>query len=90
MTHTPTIRNAVVLAIFFVIQFFWFTAAFTYSESRTVRSEIERSERMSVPATPEAIAEALQGEMKQFDRARVIREKHSLSRLIERIVSTLS
>ena len=53
MTHTPTIRNAVVLAIFFVVQFFWFTAAFTYSESRTVRSDVERSLRVTVPAVPE-------------------------------------
>jgi len=43
-----------------------------------------------VSATPEAIAEALQTEREPFDRARIIREKHSLTRLIERIVSLLS
>jgi len=44
----------------------------------------------SVPATPEAIAEALQTKQEPLDRARVIREKHSLARLVERIVAMLS
>lgn len=43
----------------------------------------------SVPSTPEAIAEALQGPREDFDRARIIREKHSLTRLIGRILAEL-
>jgi len=53
MAHTPTIRKVAVLVLFSLVQFFWFTATFTYSESRTVRSDVERSLRVTVPAVPE-------------------------------------